>query len=430
MLQQGGPFLCLATMPFEVVLRGQAEQRLTIFYWQTGTSLSRMSAGARGPIHVLTLTPFYPSQNDDASGCFVSEPLAWLAKVGVRNTVFTVQPLYRRRLRASDSAVPADWLRHFALPGGFGLPIAGAFVLARIVGRVRTLHRIHRIDLIHAHASLPCGHAAMLLSKELGIPYVVSVHGLDAFSTAQVTGRVGAWCQRISRRVYASSRRVICVSESVREQVLEGMGRSCRTSVVYNGVDPELFSPGDQPASESIVILSVGSLLSIDGHELLVRGASSLAFEFPALRWEFIGHGRERSCLQNLAQQLRVDTRVRFLGRQPRQQIATAMRRCTVFALPSRQEGLANVYLEAMSTSKPVIGCRGQGIAEIIQHGSNGFLVGPDNEKELTLAIAMLLRDESYRRNLGTAARDTILDRLTLAHQAEHLARIYRESIA
>jgi glycosyltransferase involved in cell wall biosynthesis len=430
MLQQGGPFLCLATMPFEVVLRGQAEQRLTIFYWQTGTSLSRMSAGARGPIHVLTLTPFYPSQNDDASGCFVSEPLAWLAKVGVRNTVFAVQPLYRRRLRASDSAVPADWLRHFALPGGFGLPIAGAFVLARIVGRVRTLHRIHRIDLIHAHASLPCGHAAMLLSKELGIPYVVSVHGLDAFSTAQVTGRVGAWCHRISRRVYASSRRVICVSESVREQVLEGMGRSCRTSVVYNGVDPELFSPGDQPASESIVILSVGSLLSIDGHELLVRGASSLAFEFPALRWEFIGHGRERSCLQNLAQQLRVDTRVRFLGRQPRQQIATAMRRCTVFALPSRQEGLANVYLEAMSTSKPVIGCRGQGIAEIIQHGSNGFLVGPDNEKELTLAIAMLLRDESYRRNLGTAARDTILDRLTLAHQAEHLARIYRESIA
>jgi glycosyltransferase involved in cell wall biosynthesis len=430
MLQQGGPFLCLATMPFEVVLRGQAEQRLTIFYWQTGTSLSRMSAGARGPIHVLTLTPFYPSQNDDASGCFVSEPLAWLAKVGVRNTVFTVQPLYRRRLRASDSAVPADWLRHFALPGGFGLPIAGAFVLARIVGRVRALHRIHGIDLIHAHASLPCGHAAMLLSKELGIPYVVSVHGLDAFSTAQVTGRVGAWCQRISRRVYASSRRVICVSESVREQVLEGMGRSCRTSVVYNGVDPELFSPGDQPASESIVILSVGSLLSIDGHELLVRGATSLAFEFPALRWEFIGHGLERSRLQNLAEQLGVDTRVRFLGRQPRQQIATAMRRCTVFALPSRQEGLANVYLEAMSTSKPVIGCRGKGIAEIIQHGSNGFLVGPDNEKELTLAIAMLLRDESYRRNLGTAARDTILDRLTLAHQAEHLARIYRESIA
>jgi glycosyltransferase involved in cell wall biosynthesis len=99
-----------------------------------------------------------------------------------------------------------------------------------------------------------------------------------------------------------------------------------------------------------------------------------------------------------------------------------------VFALPSRYEGLGCVYLEAMSVGKPVIGCRGQGIAEIIQHGSNGFLVGPDNEKELTLAVAMLLRDEPRRRTLGAAARDTILERLTLAQQAESLARIYRES--
>jgi len=101
-----------------------------------------------------------------------------------------------------------------------------------------------------------------------------------------------------------------------------------------------------------------------------------------------------------------------------------------VFALPSRYEGLGCVYLEAMAVAKPVIGCRGQGIAEIVQHGFNGFLVGPDNEKEFTLALGMLLRDPKLRRNLGNAARDTILDRLTLAQQAEILARIYRESIA
>jgi glycosyltransferase involved in cell wall biosynthesis len=88
------------------------------------------------------------------------------------------------------------------------------------------------------------------------------------------------------------------------------------------------------------------------------------------------------------------------------------------------------VYLEAMASGKPVVGCRGQGIAEIIQHGSNGFLVGPDNEKELTLALAMLLRDELRRRSLGAAARDTILERLTLGQQAEKLTRIYCESAA
>ena len=58
-----------------------------------------------------------------------------------------------------------------------------------------------------------------------------------------------------------------------------------------------------------------------------------------------------------------------------------------IFALPSRYEGLGCVYLEAMSVGKPVIGCRGQGIADIIQHGTNGFLVGPDNDRELALAL-------------------------------------------
>jgi teichuronic acid biosynthesis glycosyltransferase TuaC len=270
----------------------------------------------------------------------------------------------------------------------------------------------------------------MLLSKELGIPFIVSVHGLDSFSTAPAAGRVGAWRHRISRMVYASSSRVICVSESIRGKVLEDMGRSCRTSVVYNGVDPELFHPSDEAPSESPLILSVGNLLPMEGHELLVHGASSLSSEFPTLRWRFIGDGPERRRLQELAQQLKVDTRVSFPGRQSRQQIAAAMQTCTVFALASRQEGLAISILEAMSTSKPVIGCRDQGVAEIIQHGSNGFLVGTDNEKELSLATAILLRDESLRRRLGTAARDTVMERLTLAHQADSLNRIYRESIA
>ena len=382
------------------------------------------------PLHVLTLTPFYPSQRDDAGGCFVAEPLDALAKVGVVNTVLAVQPFYRGKLQTPSPGVRAEWLRYPSLPGGFGLPTAGAFLFARIVGRVRELQRTSRIDLIHAHAPLPCGHAAMLLSAELGLPYVVSVHGLDAFSTNQVAGRAGEWCRRISQRVYRSSCRVICISEHVREQVLAGTGPGCRTSVVHNGVDAEMFSPGSEATPDELMVLSVGNLILIKGHDVLIRAFAALAHDFPALNLEIIGEGPERAHLQALARQLQIADRVRFLGHQSRQEVAAGMRRCTIFALPSRYEGLGCVYLEAMSVGKPAIGCRGQGIAEIIQHGSNGFLVGPDNEKELTLALAMLLRDEPRRRSLGAAARDTVLERLTLAHQAERLLRIYRESVA
>lgn len=379
--------------------------------------------------HVLTLTPFYPSEDDDADGCFVAEPLDWLAKQDIRNTVFAVQPFYRPQKCPGASSITARWFRYTALPGGFGLPTAGAFVFARIVGRVRELHRRQSIDLIHAHGALPCGHAAMLLSKELGIPFVVSVHGLDSFSTTQVSGRAGKWCRRISQHVYGSSRRVICVSERVREVVIERMGRTCRTSVVYNGVDPDMFSPPEDESRNSNLILSVGNLIPIKGHELLLRSVASLAHDFPDLRLELIGEGPERSRLEALSTQLQISDRVKFLGRQPRREVAAAMRRCTLFVLPSRYEALGCVYLEAMATGKPVIGCRGQGIADIVQHGFNGFLVGPDNEKQLTLAIAMLLKAETLRSNLGRAARDTVVDRLTLEHQAEILARIYRESL-
>ena len=388
-------------------------------------------ASARAPVHVLTLTPFYPSESDDAAGCFVSEPVEALSKTTeVVNTVFAAQPFYRGRLLARQSEIPSRWLRYFSLPGGIGLPTAGAFLFARIVGLVRDAHRLRKIDLVHAHAPLPCGHAAMLLSAELGIPYVVSVHGLDAFSTAQVQGRAAEWCRRISQRVYRGSRRVICISERVREQVLEGTGRTCRTSVVYNGVDPDLFSPANEAGPNELSVLAVGNLIPIKGHDVLIRAIGALAAEFPKLRLDIIGDGAERSRLQALTQELGLNERVRFLGRKPRREVAAAMQRCTVFALPSRYEGLGCVYLEAMAAGRPVIGCRGQGIAEIIQHGSNGFLVGPDNEKELTLALGMLLRDEARRRSLGAVARDTILDRYTLQNQAQGLARIYRESAA
>lgn len=400
---------------------------------QGAGQVSRKNVAAEKSLQVLTLTPFYPSGDDEAGGCFVAEPLAAAEAIGIVNTVFAVQPFYRGRPRPSATAsVPARWLRYLSLPGGIGLPGAGAFLFARIVGQVRDLQANGRIDLIHAHGPLPCGHAAMLLHSELKIPYVVSVHGLDAFSTEQVKGKAGQWCRRISQRVYRSSRRVICISERVREQVLEGAGSgsrtSFRTSVVYNGVDPELFSPAAEQPSAGPAVLSVGNLIPVKGHEVLIRAVGALRPEFPSLTLQIIGDGPERSRLKHLTQQLEITEQVHFLGRRSRKDVAEAMRRCTLFALTSRYEGLGCVYLEAMSTAKPVVGCRGQGIAEVIRQGSNGFLVGPENEKELALVLGMLLRDEALRRRIGTTARDTILDRFTLAQQAENLRRVYRES--
>jgi teichuronic acid biosynthesis glycosyltransferase TuaC len=390
------------------------------------TSAVRESLPSVESLHVLTLTPFYPVRGDDAQGCFVAEPLTWLAHLGVTNTVRAVQPFYRRHVIAGDSAAPARWVRYFSLPGGWGLSTSGAFLFAGLLPEIRRLHEKHPVHVIHAHSALPCGHAASLLGRELKIPFVVTVHGLDAFSTRQVGGHAGKWCARVSQSVYRSACSVVCVSEKVRHQVIDGTKAPVNTTVLYNGVDPELFSPPDsEPAAP--IILSVGNLIPVKGHELLLRAFAAIQNQFPALSLEIIGDGPERSRLQQLAGEQGVAGKVHFRGRQSREQVAAAMRRATVFALPSRYEGLGCVYLEAMSAGKPVIACIGQGIDEVIAQGVTGCLIGADDQQELINILARLLSQREVRRKMGDTARRTILQRYTLAEQAARLFRVYRE---
>src|SRR5262249_33129223 len=264
--------------------------------------------------------------------------LYWLAKSGVRNTVLAVRPIYRRKAQSGDSRVPGEWIRYLSLPERQGIPINGAFLFARVVGRLRELHRSDPVHLLHAHEPLPCSHAAMLISKELNIPYIVTVYGQNDSPAEKVSGRMGKWRHRITYRIFAESRRVVCTSEHVREEVLERMGRGFRTSVVYNGVDSEEFSPVLAPSESATTVLSAGNLTAMEGHDILIRAAAPLVNEFPSISLEIIGDGPERSHLEKIAKKGPLAQQVHFVGRQSRRQIADEMRRCTFFALPSQAE--------------------------------------------------------------------------------------------
>jgi hypothetical protein len=171
-------------------------------------------------------------------------------------------------------------------------------------------------------------------------------------------------------------------------------------------------------------------MIPTKGHELVLRAFAALAPDFPELTWEVIGDGPELDRIRALAEKLCVIGRVHFRGRQSRVEVAEACRRCTVFVLPSRYEGLGCVYLEAMASGKVAIGCTGQGIEEVIRHRENGWLVPPDGLEELIEGLRVLLGNDSLRRQIGAAARNAVLQSFTLAHQAQSLLKVYRESLA
>jgi glycosyltransferase involved in cell wall biosynthesis len=388
---------------------------------------------AVGPVtalHVLTLTPFFPSDQNEVSGCFIAEPIEQLRQFGVDSSVIAASPIYYPRKHSSSSAA-AEWVRYPQLPGNLGLSSAGKLLYARLLGRVQQLHSVKPIDVIHAHAALPCGHAAALLSRRLNVPFVVTVHGLDVFNNCHLGGIPAAWRRKVSVDVYCAARNVVCISGKVQEVLKTGTPAETCSTIVHNGVDPSLFSPNPADGGQfDPQILMVGTLLRSKGHELVLRALEYLKPSFPKLRCLIIGEGPDRARFEALVRELGIGHQVQFVGRQSRSEVADAMRRCSVFVLPSRDEGLGCVYLEAMSCGKPVIGCQGQGIDEVIEHRKNGWLVPAEGLEELVLGLSALLGSPELRTRIGTVARRTILERFTLSHQAQHLVRIYHQGAA
>ncbi|MGA7217803.1 MAG: glycosyltransferase [Candidatus Sulfotelmatobacter sp.] len=378
-------------------------------------------------LHVLTLTPFYPSDGDEVSGCFVAESLQRLNAAGVACSVIAVDSIYHPRRKPSDD-FPAQWIRYPQLPGNFGLSTAGTLLGATLLMRVETLHQQSPIHVIHAHAALPCGHAAAFLKRRLGVPFVVTIHGLDVFNCCFEQGIAAQWRRKASIEVYRSASKVMCISGKVEKLLTEGAGAKLDSEVVYNGTDTNLFAPG--PSTERApTILIVGNLLAGKGHELVLRAFARLKDSYPLLRCHIVGEGADRDRFARLAKDLNISDRVHFLGRRGRLEVAQAMRDCAVLALPSRNEGLGCVYLEAMACGKPVIACRGQGIEEIIRHGENGWLIPVDGLGELVQVLESLLENADMGKRVGQAARQTILDGLTLSHQAEKLMNIYEAAL-
>ncbi len=388
------------------------------------------SSSDRAPLHILTLTPFFPYTGNPVYGTYISEPIDRFAEFNLRSTVIGVSPLHHQRRRPLLDA-RAEWLRYPTFPGNIGLTTAGLFLYRRALPFIRALHQRDRIDVIHAHAALPCGHAVCLLAERLRIPFVVTIHGLDVFNACFEPGtRAAARRRKLSREIYSRAASVICISHVIEKILEDGMQGPVSCRVIYNGTNPERFFPEEKPVRDlAPMILMVGNLLRGKGHELVLNAIAQVAPQFPGLHCSVIGEGPDQGHFAALVQSLGISERVSFLGRQDRAAVAKAMRECTIFALPSRFEGLGCAYLEAMSCGKPVIACEGQGIGSIIQHRDNGWLIPVDGVPEITDALRQLLASPDLRTRLGTNARQTILDGLTLADQARRLSDLYRDVI-
>lgn len=221
------------------------------------------------------------------------------------------------------------------------------------------------------------------------------------------------------------ARRIICVSQGVADALLAQGVRPELCSVVHNAIDGRQTLPEAVPlpaiAPGTPVIGSVGSLIKRKSVDQLLRAVATLRHQ-PAPWVLIVGEGPEHASLEALARQLGIGERVIFAGfqKQPLPWLAAM----DIFALPSAQEGLPRVILEAMLLGKPVVASDIVGSRELVVPGATGFLHDYSDEPALARHLAALLDEPDLVRRFGTAGRERVLAEFGIERYVAEVSRL------
>jgi glycosyltransferase involved in cell wall biosynthesis len=176
---------------------------------------------------------------------------------------------------------------------------------------------------------------------------------------------------------------VIAVSTALKDKMVEVGGLAEKIHVIPNGVDDACFqqiSKKDARAKLGLqetgpLLVSVGSLVSLKGQDLLICAMEVVKRQHAGLRLYILGEGTFRVELENLIVRLGLRDCVKLLGRRPYEELPAWFSAADVSCLASEREGWPNVVTESLACGTPVVGTRVGGIPEILHSPELGILV-------------------------------------------------------
>jgi len=206
---------------------------------------------------------------------------------------------------------------------------------------------------------------------------------------------------------------------------------------IHSGVDIQKFITTKLEAdtikrsfgieAESLVVGTVGRLVPIKGHKYLVEAAPKILREVPNTKLVLVGNGYLRPQLEELTYKLGVRNAFLFLGWRP--DIPKIMGMFDLFALPSLNEGMGKVLVEAMASGKPIVASNAGGIPDLVMDGDNGLLVPPKNSDQLAEAIIKLLKDDKRRMKMGNRG-EAIAKRYSVQSMVIKIETLYEKLLA
>ncbi len=379
--------------------------------------------------HIVVFTTLFPNAAQPGAGVFIRErmfrvaktlplmvvaPVAWFPFQGLIRLFrphFRPSPPYREIQEGIEVLHP----RFFSIPGIFKR-LDGFFLALSTFTLMRRLKREHQCDIIDSHFAYPEGYAASLLGKWLALPFTVTLRGTESRLVKNTAFRI-----RITAAL-KSAARVFSVSDSLRQIALSlGISES-KAQVIGNGVDTAKFYVIDKANARSKlglppdvpILISVGGLVERKGFHRVIDCLPTLLKTFPELHYLIVGgpspEGDMETQLRAQVAKLSLEKRVIFTGPMKSEDLKTPLSAADIFVLSTRNEGWANVFLEAMACGLPVITTNVGGNAEVVCSPELGTIVTFGEQAPLEQALTLALETQWNRTKIIDYAHENAWD--------------------
>ena len=276
----------------------------------------------------------------------------------------------------------------YLYPPKFGRSFYPVFIFLSLLTHLWQIKKF-RPDSMLLSWAFPDAIAGSLLARLLKVPTLIKVHGSDINVHATVKER-----RAQINRAMQQAESIISVSQDLKNKILEMGVAPEKVHVLYNGIDKSLFHPVEKSVARKScgidiqrkVILFIGNLKVSKGSNLLMEAYILLVKQDPDVDLYFIGTGDQINILKRLATENSLEGNVHFLGAVAHGQLNKWVNASDVLALPSMNEGVPNVILEAQACGIPVVATNVGGIPEIVSL-ETGILVEYGDKEILSDAL-------------------------------------------
>ena len=288
------------------------------------------------------------------------------------------------------------------------------------------LFREEKPDIVHTHASM----TARMAARAAMVPSIFNTkHCMEAAP--------GILPKKILRREVnaAFSDKIIAVSRAVRRSMVHAGTHPEQIAVVYNGIDPIeipsaeekvalLQSYGGRPGEKAVGM--VARLEEVKDHETFLLGAQNVLEKRKDVRFYIVGDGSLREELERRVYELGISEWVTFTGFiKDVEKIEAAL---DIAVITSKAEALCLSIIESMIAGIPAVGTDSGGVAEVIKHGENGFLVPVGDAEELAERIEELLADDEKRKAFGEHAKKHAESMFMADKMTKRIEKLYLEA--